>query len=166
MFWVPNSEDPTTETRSDARTAYYDPAANRTNLHLVTATKVDKVLFQGTTAIGIQMTGRNDNTTVSAYARHEVVVAAGPLFSANVLQLSGVGPGSMLEAAGIDVVVDLPGVGMNCMFTKPDRLLTCTDGFVMGSSSRPPSSVRNSRLRTSVEVCLLTIADAGIWRGT
>ena len=125
MFWVPNSEDPTTETRSDARTAYYDPAANRTNLHLVTATKVNKVLFQGTTAIGIQMTSRDDNTTVSAYAKHEVVIAAGPIFSPNVLQLSGIGPSSMLEAAGVDVVVDLPGVGMNCMLTESNRILSC-----------------------------------------
>ncbi|KAK4548094.1 hypothetical protein LTR36_010814 [Oleoguttula mirabilis] len=113
VFWVPNSEDPTTETRSDARTAYYDPAVNRTNLHLVTATKVNKILFDGKTASGILMTSRNDNTSVSVYAKREVVVAAGPIFSANVLQLSGVGPAAMLQAAGIDVVYDLPGVGMN-----------------------------------------------------
>ena len=116
VFWVPNSEDPANQTRSDARTAYYDPAVNRTNLHLVTGTKVNKVLFQDKTAIGVQMTSRGDNTTVSAYARHEVVMAAGPIFSAHVLQLSGVGPCSMLEAAGITVVADLPGVGMNCMY--------------------------------------------------
>ena len=64
------------------------------------------------------MTGRDDNTTVSAYAKHEVIIAAGPIFSPNVLQLSGVGPSSMLEAAGIEVVADLPGVGSNCMYTK------------------------------------------------
>jgi len=111
VFWVPNSEDPTTETRSDAKTAYYDPVASRKNLHLVTGTKVDKVTFRGKTADGIQMTSREDNTTVFAYAKKEVIMAAGPIFSSNLLQLSGVGPCAMLEAAGVDVVYDLPGVG-------------------------------------------------------
>jgi len=113
VLWVPNSEDPTTETRSDAKTAYYDPAVNRTNLHLVTGTKVDKVTFSGKTATGVQMTSRDDNTTISAFASKEVIIAAGPVFSSNILQLSGVGPCDMLEAAGIEVVHDLPGVGMN-----------------------------------------------------
>jgi len=57
------------------------------------------------------MTGREDNITASAYAKREVIVAAGPVFSPNVLQLSGVGPRSMLEAAGVDVVHDCKSAG-------------------------------------------------------
>ncbi|EMC96648.1 hypothetical protein BAUCODRAFT_148224 [Baudoinia panamericana UAMH 10762] len=113
VFWVPNSEDPTTETRSDARTAYYDPVVNRTNLHLVTGTQVNRILFEGKTAVGVSMTSRDTNETVSAYASEEVVLAAGAIFSPHILQLSGIGASSMLEAAGIDVINDLPGVGMN-----------------------------------------------------
>lgn len=113
VFWVPSSQDPTTQTRSDAKTGYYDPVANRTNLHLITATKVNKILFQNKTAIGIQMTSRQDNTTFSAHARKEVILAAGPVFSPNVLHLSGIGPKTMLQEAGIEVIYDLPGVGFN-----------------------------------------------------
>jgi choline dehydrogenase-like flavoprotein len=113
VIWAPNSQDPTTETRSSARNAYYDPVAHRPNLHLITGTKVKKVTFCGKTATGVQMTKRGDNTTVSIQARKEVIIAAGPVFSPNVLQLSGIGSRTMLEAAGITVVQDLPGVGMN-----------------------------------------------------
>lgn len=114
VFWVPASQDPTTQTRSSARTAYYDPIAYRPNLHLITGTKVDKITFRdGNVADGIQMTGRETNETTSAKASLEVILAAGPIFSPNVLQVSGVGPAAMLEEAGIEVVHDLPGVGMN-----------------------------------------------------
>ncbi|GAB7360534.1 hypothetical protein MBLNU230_g8482t1 [Neophaeotheca triangularis] len=113
VFWVPASEDPSDMTRSSARTAYYDPIAYRPNLHLITGTKVDKITFDGKTAEGIVMTNRETNETTSAKASLEVILAAGPIFSPNVLQVSGVGPAAMLEEAGIEVVHDLPGVGSN-----------------------------------------------------
>src|SRR5215210_6011673 len=46
-------------------------------------------------------------------ARRAVVVAAGPINSPQILLLSGVGPGEELQALGIPVVHDLPGVGRN-----------------------------------------------------
>ncbi|MFO0549329.1 MAG: GMC oxidoreductase [Polyangiaceae bacterium] len=42
-----------------------------------------------------------------------IVLAAGALESPRILQLSGIGPGSVLKQAGIDVHADLPGVGRN-----------------------------------------------------
>lgn len=46
-------------------------------------------------------------------AGKEIVVAAGAIHSPQVLQRSGVGPKKLLEEAGVEVVVDLPGVGSN-----------------------------------------------------
>ncbi|KAL8964767.1 MAG: hypothetical protein Q9183_004230 [Haloplaca sp. 2 TL-2023] len=46
-------------------------------------------------------------------ATREVIVAAGALHSAQLLQLSGIGPASLLESFGIPVALDLPGVGNN-----------------------------------------------------
>ena len=40
-------------------------------------------------------------------------MSAGPIASPQLLQLSGIGPGKVLQAAGIDVIHDLPGVGEN-----------------------------------------------------
>jgi choline dehydrogenase len=50
---------------------------------------------------------------VTAYATREVVLSAGAIGSPQILQLSGVGPAALLQQHGIDVKVDLPGVGAN-----------------------------------------------------
>lgn len=47
------------------------------------------------------------------YATKEVIVAAGALHSAQLLQLSGIGPGALLKSFDIPVAIDLPGVGNN-----------------------------------------------------
>lgn len=49
-FWAPQSLDPTTEMRSDARTAYYNSAAARANLHLLIGTQVTKLLKKSTSS--------------------------------------------------------------------------------------------------------------------
>ena len=49
----------------------------------------------------------------SCRARREVVLAAGAIGSPQLLQLSGIGPGALLQAHGIPVVHALPGVGEN-----------------------------------------------------
>ncbi|MBS0293190.1 MAG: GMC family oxidoreductase N-terminal domain-containing protein [Proteobacteria bacterium] len=50
---------------------------------------------------------------VTALAQQEVIVCAGAINSPQLLQLSGIGPGALLRQHGIDVVLDLPGVGAN-----------------------------------------------------
>lgn len=50
---------------------------------------------------------------VTAEATSEVVLCAGAIGSPQILQLSGIGPAALLRQHGIDVVVDLPGVGAN-----------------------------------------------------
>jgi choline dehydrogenase-like flavoprotein len=54
-FWIPNTLDPSSMTRSYARSGYYNPASRRTNLHLLTSTTATKILFQGKTAVGVQV---------------------------------------------------------------------------------------------------------------
>ena len=49
----------------------------------------------------------------TVYATREVIVAAGALHSAQLLQLSGIGPSSLLGQYNIPLAVDLPGVGSN-----------------------------------------------------
>jgi len=52
-FWVPNSLDPRDETRSYAKTAYYEPSAPRQNYHLVTQKQVTKILIDKKKATGV-----------------------------------------------------------------------------------------------------------------
>lgn len=46
-------------------------------------------------------------------AKREVIISAGSAHTPQVLQRSGVGPRHILEAAGAEVKVELPGVGEN-----------------------------------------------------
>lgn len=122
VYWYPTFMDPKLVERSYARTGHHDRAANRTNYHLATSSKVTRVVLDGTTATGVEFVsvaeddeddGGDGGETTRVSARKEVIVAAGGIHSPWVLQLSGIGPREVLEAAGIETVVDLPGVGQN-----------------------------------------------------
>ena len=64
-------------------------------------------------AKGVEFVNKNQTFTVDA--TKEVIVSAGAIHTPKVLQLSGIGPKKVLEAAGIETLVDLPGVGQNFM---------------------------------------------------
>lgn len=112
-FWVAASTDPKYQTRSSARSAYYDPITTRSNLKVVTGVQVQEIVFSTLTAKGVKLLDRDTGKTYTAYADMELILAAGAIHTPQILQLSGVGPASVLKAAGVKVKVDLPGVGNN-----------------------------------------------------
>ncbi len=65
---------------------------------------------------------------VTAEATDEVVLSAGSIGSPQLLQLSGIGPAALLRQHGIDVVVDLPGVGANLQDHLQIRSVYKVDG--------------------------------------
>jgi len=97
--------------RSSAATAYLRPARRRGNLRVVTRALATRILFSGRRATGVEY--RRGGILGRATARREVIVAGGSFNSPQLLQLSGVGPASLLRDLGIPIVADLPGVGMN-----------------------------------------------------
>jgi choline dehydrogenase len=97
--------------RSSAANAYLRPAMRRSNLSVRTHALVDRVLFEGRRAVGVSYI--RDGQAATARARREVIVSAGSIASPQLLKLSGVGPAAELQALGIPVVHDLPGVGEN-----------------------------------------------------
>jgi choline dehydrogenase len=97
--------------RCSTAVAYLRPAMHRANLRVETEAHVERVLFQGTRASGVQFSQRGAMHRISA--RREVILAAGALQSPQLLQLSGVGPADLLRGHGIDVVSHVPGVGEN-----------------------------------------------------
>ncbi|KAI4189023.1 MAG: hypothetical protein LQ346_005190 [Caloplaca aetnensis] len=62
---------------------------------------------------GVEFAASASDTRRTINATREVIVAAGSLHSAQLLQLSGIGPSSLLSTYGIPVALDLPGVGNN-----------------------------------------------------
>ena len=97
--------------RSSASSAFLRPVWHRPNLTIVTGASVTRVLFDGTTATGIEfiLHGRNEQVR----AEREVILCAGTVQSPQLLQLSGIGPAQLLEKHGIRVLADAPGVGEN-----------------------------------------------------
>lgn len=117
-YWVPTALQPATQTRSQARNAYYDPVQNRTNLVLITGKTVNEIIFDQDilkrySAKGVQFKSRSDGSVSQVYASREVILAAGSIFTPQLLQLSGIGPRSVLSAAGIKMKKDMPAVGAN-----------------------------------------------------
>ena len=92
---------------------YLRPVMQRPNLTVRTDAHVRRVAVESgdgrPRATGVELLG----TTEVLGARREVILAAGSIGSPQILQLSGIGPGALLQQRGMDVVHDLPGVGEN-----------------------------------------------------
>ncbi|KAF9876799.1 choline dehydrogenase [Colletotrichum karsti] len=114
VFWFPTLMDPRTVTRSYAGTGHYlNVNATRPNYHLLVNTLARKLIVDDKlTATGVEFPLGN-NSVVTVNANKEVILSAGAIHTPHLLQLSGIGPKNVLEAGGIDVLVDLPGVGQN-----------------------------------------------------
>ncbi|KAI0909274.1 hypothetical protein F4823DRAFT_639300 [Ustulina deusta] len=114
VYWFPTFMDPEKVERSYARTAHFD-GINRTNFEVFTDSKVTRILLDYGVATGVSFEQKAENGTaiITVKANKEVIIAAGTIHSPQLLQQSGIGPRVLLESAGIDPVVDLPGVGQN-----------------------------------------------------
>ena len=83
----------------------------RRNLTLLTQTECTRIVFEGKRAVGVEVLTNDTKRIIRC--RREVIVAAGGILSAKLLQLSGVGDPQALQTHGIEVVHALPGVGKN-----------------------------------------------------
>jgi choline dehydrogenase len=97
--------------RQSVADAYLRPVAHRPNLDVVTDALVHRIRVDNGTCVGVDYTAGGQ--LVSADCSGEVVLTAGTIGTAQLLLLSGIGPQAHLHQIGIDVVVDLPGVGAN-----------------------------------------------------
>lgn len=115
--------NPKTGERQHARLAYYDTVSNRSNLHALLETVANELVFDTNSskrlvARGVKVTDKKTGQTKTVYAKREVVLAAGAVNTPKLLQLSGVGPKSVLEAAGIKVKLAHDGVGSNFQVSR------------------------------------------------
>jgi choline dehydrogenase len=97
--------------RCSAAAAYLNPNLVRPNLALMTRARVQSIAFSGRRAVGVNFLVGSEARTINA--RREVLLAAGAFGSPQALMLSGVGRGGDLQALGVPVLHDLPGVGQN-----------------------------------------------------
>jgi choline dehydrogenase len=97
--------------RCSTAVGYLKAARRRSNLTIATKAHVERIVFDQKGATGVVF--RRSGTRVEVAAQLEVILSAGTIGSPQLLQLSGVGPGDLLQGLGIPVVHALPGVGRN-----------------------------------------------------
>ncbi|HEY9847023.1 MAG TPA: GMC family oxidoreductase N-terminal domain-containing protein, partial [Candidatus Caenarcaniphilales bacterium] len=97
--------------RHSAAAAFLVPILQRPNLTVTTGALVTRLLFEGTRAVGVEYL--HEGTLHQARVNLEVILSAGTFDSPKLMLLSGIGDAAYLQALGISVVVDLPGVGQN-----------------------------------------------------
>ncbi len=90
--------------------AYMNPARGRLNLTIRPNALVNRVVFEGTKAVGLEV--EMDGLLQQVYADH-ITLSAGALNTPAILLRSGVGPKADLEPLGVHVVLDQPNVGVN-----------------------------------------------------
>ncbi|KAK6086165.1 GMC oxidoreductase [Seiridium cupressi] len=117
QYWTGADINPVNKTRSSSLYGYYDTVSNRPNLKLLTLHQAIEILFASNSsslvATGVKALDRSTNTTVEFTAKKEVILAAGAVWTPHLLQLSGIGPEAVLEAAGVATKLDMPAVGSN-----------------------------------------------------
>lgn len=97
--------------RHSGATAYLVPVLDRKNLDVVTYAQVSRLLINKGKCTGVEY--KKDEQLTRVDAKIETVLSAGAIESPHILQQSGVGDAKLLDKHGIDITVDLKGVGEN-----------------------------------------------------
>jgi choline dehydrogenase len=109
--------------RVSAARAFLKPVMARRNLEVRTDARASRILFEGTRAAGIRYLAARGGPPMEVRARREVILAAGTVNTARLMQVSGLGPPDLLGRIGVDVVAALPGVGANFRDHYASRLV-------------------------------------------
>ena len=102
--------------RCSSAVAFLQPVRHRSNLEIVTDAHVKGLLFSdggGTAVNGIEYSVKGRRRQAELGGGGEVILSAGAIGSPQLLQLSGIGPGALLQEFGIPVRHELAGVGQN-----------------------------------------------------
>jgi choline dehydrogenase len=91
--------------------AFIKPLAHDSRLTIKTGTRVKRVVLAGGEAVGVEF--EHEGATQRIDPAKDVILAAGAFSTPHLMMLSGLGPADQLREHGIEVAVDLPGVGEN-----------------------------------------------------
>jgi choline dehydrogenase len=137
--------------RWSTATAYLRPARARDNLVVRPNAHATRILIENGRAVGV--TYVSDGVSRTARAEGEVIVSGGVFNSPQLLQLSGVGPGALLQEMDIPVVHDLPVVGSHLQ-----------DHFYVRLAYRCTKSITMNELANSVPRKVLAMAQYMLFR--
>ena len=96
--------------RMSTSLTFLSAARHRLNLTVRGNIHARRIILDGDRAVGVEVESGGEIFTV---AGREIILCSGTIGSAQLLLLSGIGPGDHLREMGIPVRHDLPGVGRN-----------------------------------------------------
>ena len=154
--------NPTNWTRSYSKSAYVDPLPPRNNLHIISDATVEKIVFADNVvagellASGVDFSVGRGATLQNVVVNKEVILSGGAMGSPHILMVSGVGPKDVLDAAGVSVKSELPGVGQHLM----DHLVSYPFLLVLNFS------IKNSLIKAAGVVYATTVDTQGSIRAS
>jgi choline dehydrogenase len=126
--------NPANWTRSYSKSGYLDPLPPRANYDVLANAQVTRLLFNTSSpsnnlaAYAVEYVLYGGGQTYSVGVNKEVILAAGTIGSPAVLLYSGVGPRDVLDAAGVSILSELPGVGQHMQdhLVRQIQYMTCS----------------------------------------
>ena len=97
--------------RESTATAFLHPIRGKQNLEVWTRALVSRIVLAGGRAQGVELLHQGNSKRVQA--RREIILCGGAVNSPQLLMLSGIGPGNVLQQQNIEVLVDATEVGSN-----------------------------------------------------
>ncbi|SDY43758.1 choline dehydrogenase [Jannaschia faecimaris] len=108
--------------RCSSAVAFLNPARSRDNLTIITNAPATRLILEGKRCNGVVYRDKSGAERI-VKANREVIVSGGSINSPQLLMLSGIGEAAQLQEHGIEVKVDLPGVGKNLQDHLQARLV-------------------------------------------
>lgn len=96
--------------RQSAAAAFLSPVRDRPNLVVRTGLTIDRIVFDGTRAVGVEVIGGEGPERI---AGRRFILSAGTFGSPAILERSGIGETARLRTLGITCIADRPEVGRN-----------------------------------------------------
>ena len=123
---------------------YIAPVRHRLNLTIRPNVRVNRLVLVdgpgGNRAVGVEVESGSETFVVEG---SEIILCAGAVVSPQLLMLSGIGPADQLNAQGIPVAVELPGIGQNMR----DHPNVSVRFLVKEDVPQDPNGMRALRLR-------------------
>ena len=106
----------------------WDPVKDRKNLRVLTKALTTRIILKDGRAVGVEYL--KDGKTATIQAAREVLLCGGAFNSPHLLQVSGIGDRSLLQAHGIDIVYEDSAVGENLQdHIRPGMSFEAVDGL-------------------------------------
>jgi choline dehydrogenase len=138
--------------RGSTAQTFLAQARGRSNLRIETDAMATRLLLEGKRCVGVAFRQRGQDR--EARAAREVILCGGAVNSPHLLQISGIGPAEHLQAIGVQVAHDLPGVGANLQ-----------DHYVARISHRAKNAISINQLAHGIRLAAEAVRFVATGRG-